>query len=78
MIIECGDRGVVMVVRVSRLTKWASDRSDIHERRVVSGGTGGGDIIVLRHFLANHLLESIVNVTGAGGTLVGPILPSFF
>ena len=77
LIIKCGERGLVVVMRVSRLTKWASERSDIHGRRIVSSGSGGGDVVVLQHFHANHLSpESIVNVTGAGDTLVASILAS--
>lgn len=77
LVIKCGDRGVIVVMRVSRNTKWASERSNIHRRRIVSSGGGSGDIVVLQHFPANHLPpESIVNVTGAGDTLVASILAS--
>ena len=77
LIIKCGERGVVVVMRVSRQTKWTSERSNIHGRYIVSSGNGDGDMIVLQHFPANHLSpESIVNVTGAGDTLVASILAS--
>ena len=76
-VIKCGERGVVVVMRVSRRTKWASERSNVHGRYIVSGGSGDGDIVVLQHFPANHLPpESIVNVTGAGDTLVASVLAS--
>jgi pseudouridine-5'-phosphate glycosidase/pseudouridine kinase len=77
LVIKCGERGVVVVMRVPRRTKWASERSNIHGRYIVSSGSGSGDIVVLRHFPANQLPpESIVNVTGAGDTLVASVLAS--
>ena len=77
LVIKCGDRGVVVVMRVSCQTKWASERSNIHGRYIVSSGNGSGDIVVLQHFPANHLpQESISNVTGAGDTLVASVLAS--
>jgi pseudouridine-5'-phosphate glycosidase/pseudouridine kinase len=77
LVIKCGERGVVVVMRASRQTKWASERSNIHKRRIVSSGSGNGDIVVVQHFPANHLSpESIVNVTGAGDTLVASVLAS--
>lgn len=77
LIIKCGERGVVVVMRVSRQAKWASERSNIHKRRIVSTGSGNGDIVVIHHFPTNLLPpESIVNVTGAGDTLVASVLAS--
>lgn len=77
LVIKCGDRGVIVAMRVSCQTKWASERSNIHRRYVVSIGSGNGDIVVLQHFPAKHLSpESIANVTGAGDTLVASILAS--
>ena len=76
LVIKCGERGVVVIMRVSRRTTWASERSNVHRRCIVSSG-GGGDVIVLQHFPANHLPpESIVNVTGAGDTLIASTLAS--
>ena len=77
LVIKCGERGVIVVMRVSRQTKWASERSNIHRRYIVSSGSGNGDVVVLQHFPANNLPpESIVNVTGAGDTLVASVLAS--
>jgi pseudouridine-5'-phosphate glycosidase/pseudouridine kinase len=77
LIIKCGGRGVIVVMRASRETKWASEKSNFHKRYLVSNGSGKGDIVVLQHFPANHLPpESIASVTGAGDTLVGSILAS--
>ena len=77
LIIKCGERGVMTAMRVSRLTKQAPEGSDIHGGRIVSSGSGGGHVVVLRHFPAKHFSpESIVNVTEAGDTLVASILGS--
>ena len=77
LVIKCGERGVMVVMRVSRQTKWASERSNIRGRCIVSHGTGNGDIVVLQHFPASNIpQESIVNVTGAGDTLVASALAS--
>lgn len=77
LVIKCGERGVIVVMRVSRLTKWAFRKSNIRERYIVSSGSGDGDIVVLQHFPANYIPpELIVNVTGAGDTLVASILAS--
>jgi len=77
LVIKCGERGVIVVMRVSRRTGWGSERSKIHGRYIVSSGSGGGDVVVLQHFPADHLPpESIVSVTGAGDTLVGSVLAS--
>ena len=77
LVIKCGEREVIVVMRISRQTKWTSERSSIHGRYIVSSGSGEGDMVVLQHFLANHLPpESIVNVTGAGDTLIASVLAS--
>ena len=77
LIIKCGERGVMVVMRISRQTKWAFERSNVHRRCVVSSGGGDGDIVVLQHFPANHLPpEAIINVTGAGDSLVASVLAS--
>ena len=77
LVIKCGERGVIVAMRVSRQTKWASERSNVHGRYIVSSGSGNGDVVVLQHFPANHLSsESVINVTGAGDTLVASILAS--
>lgn len=77
LVIKCGERGVIIVMRVSRQTKWGSEKSNIRERCIVSSGSGNGDVVVLQHFPANPISpESIVNVTGAGDTLVASILAS--
>ena len=75
--IRCGEQGVIVVMRVSRQSKWASERSNIHRRYIISNGSGNGDIVVLHHFPANRLpAGSIINVTGAGDTLVASVLAS--
>ena len=63
---------------VSRQTKWASERGNIHGRCIVSGEIENEDVTVLQHPAANHLPpESIVSVTEAEDTLAGSILMSF-
>ena len=54
LIIKCGERGVVTAMWVSRLTKRAPEGSDIHGGRIASSGSGGGHVVVLQHFPANH------------------------
>jgi pseudouridylate synthase / pseudouridine kinase len=77
LVIKCGERGVIVVMRVSRQTKWASTKSNIRERYIVSNGSGNGNIVVFHHFPVNRIPpELIVNVTGAGDTLVASILAS--
>ena len=71
LIVKCRKRGAVVVMWISRQTKWTSERSNIHRRYIVSSGSGSGYIVVLQHFHADHLHpESIVSVTGAGDTPV--------
>jgi len=67
----------MVVMRVSRQTKWASERSNVRGRYITSDGSGNGYIVVLQDFPANILpQESIANVTGAGDTLVASVLAS--
>ena len=42
LVIKCGERGVVIVMRASRKAGWASERSNIHGRYIVSS-EGGND-----------------------------------
>ncbi|EPQ60620.1 hypothetical protein GLOTRDRAFT_68417 [Gloeophyllum trabeum ATCC 11539] len=79
LVVKCGERGVVVVMRANAATsKWVAERSNIHARCVVAHGkTGAGEIVVLKHFPAAAVdPATIVNVTGAGDTLVGSILSS--
>jgi pseudouridine-5'-phosphate glycosidase/pseudouridine kinase len=75
LIIKCGKRGVVLAMRVQDdgLSMWAAARSDPQQRLVVAHGNG--ETIVLKHFPALAISsDKIVNVTGAGDSLVGALL----
>lgn len=77
IVIKCGDRGVVTVFRVSgksmETSAWMQERSNVRRRYVVGHGKSG--TAVVQHFPAVRLAkEQIVNVTGAGDTLVGSML----
>lgn len=77
MVIKCGERGLLVILRVSDPSKWSREYSNIHRRRIVAHGKTAQDIVVLQHIPALPLpKESIRNVTGAGDTLVGSLLAS--
>ncbi|TFK57060.1 indigoidine synthase A-like protein [Heliocybe sulcata] len=80
LIIKCGELGVIVVMRTNAAASpiWASERSNIHTRSIVAhGGTSVREIVVLKHFPATSVdPAAIVNVTGAGDSLVGSILAS--
>jgi pseudouridylate synthase / pseudouridine kinase len=79
IVIKCGGLGLVVALRISGrdITRsgWAKERSNAYGRYIVAHGKG--ELLVLQHF-APHVVEkgSIVNVTGAGDSLVGSILAS--
>jgi pseudouridylate synthase / pseudouridine kinase len=74
LIIKCGHLGAVVVMRAPASSDWSRERSNIHRRYVVSGRRDG-ELVVLGHFPPHHLpKESVVNVTGAGDTLVAGVL----
>ena len=77
LIIKCGERGLVLVLRISDPTKWSKEYSNVHRRRIVAHGKTEQDIVVLQHIPPLPLAkDSIQNVTGAGDTLVGSLLSS--
>ncbi|KZT30599.1 indigoidine synthase A-like protein [Neolentinus lepideus HHB14362 ss-1] len=80
LIVKCGEVGVVVAMRTNAAASpaWAGERSNVHARCVVAHGkTGAGEIVVLKHLpAANVDPGTIVNVTGAGDSLVGSILAS--
>lgn len=80
LIIKCGTLGIVTVFRLSgeeaSTSLWAGERTNVKARQVVGHGRSG-NIVVLKHFPALSLDKGqIVNVTGAGDSLVGSILAS--
>ncbi|VDB99643.1 unnamed protein product [Peniophora sp. CBMAI 1063] len=77
LITKCGDRGVLLAMRVPEdyRPEWLLERSNAQQRLVVA--RGDAEIVVLKHIPALPLDASdIVNVTGAGDTLVGSLLAS--
>ena len=76
LVIKCGERRVVVVVRVSRQTRWASEEQrswTVHRIQ----RKWKRDIVMLEHFPAGDLPpEWIVVVTGTGDTLAASILAS--
>jgi pseudouridylate synthase / pseudouridine kinase len=79
IVVKCGERGVVVVLRISgediAKSGWVAERSNAESRYVVAHGKE--ELIVLQHF-PPHVAEEekFINVTGAGDTLVGTILAS--
>lgn len=75
LVVKCGHLGVIVVMRVPSTSKWSSERTNVHGRYIVAPGRPGGDLAVVRHFPPHTLPDdSIVNVTGAGDTLVAALL----
>ncbi|THH34045.1 hypothetical protein EUX98_g143 [Antrodiella citrinella] len=76
LMIKCGDLGVVVIFRVTAPSAWSNEQTNIHARQVLVKGQTGGHL-VLKHFPAIPLkVEDVVNVTGAGDSLVGSMLSS--
>ncbi|CAL1695665.1 unnamed protein product [Somion occarium] len=76
IIIKCGQLGVIVVFRAEKGSPWSQERTNIRSRQVVAHGKTGQSL-VLKHYPARLLdVSSIVNVTGAGDSLVGSLLAS--
>lgn len=78
LVLKAGDKGLFTIFRIppslAQQSPWAYERSNVRERQIVSQGRDGG-VVVLKHHPAMHLVpEDVVNVTGAGDTLVGSVL----
>ncbi|KAI0735087.1 indigoidine synthase A-like protein [Earliella scabrosa] len=79
LVIKCGDRGLVAAFRITgeeaESSLWASQSSNIYARQIVARSNTGQSVVVLKHFPPIQLPEDkIVNVTGAGDSLVGAML----
>ncbi|KAI0032732.1 indigoidine synthase A-like protein [Vararia minispora EC-137] len=75
LIVKCGDRGVFLAMRIQGddIAEWATEQSDPQQRIVVAHGDK--EVVVLKHFPPSVIASrNIVNVTGAGDTLVGALL----
>jgi len=67
--------GVFVVMRVTdegSITAWSKERTRAQKRQIVAKGKES--TLVLKHYPALALRQNIVNVTGAGDSLVGSLL----
>ena len=77
LVIKCGERGLIVAMRVSGKDASSQWVRDVPRRRIVVHGKSSRETVVLLHIPALSLpKESILNVTGAGDTMVGSILAS--
>ncbi|KAI0778267.1 indigoidine synthase A-like protein [Trametes elegans] len=79
LVIKCGERGLVAAFRISgtqaESSAWATHSSNIFARQIVSRSPSGQNLVILKHFPPIQVPEDkIVNVTGAGDSLVGSML----
>jgi pseudouridine-5'-phosphate glycosidase/pseudouridine kinase len=77
IIIKGGERGLLVALRISgkdiESSGWSQESSNPSRRYVVARGQSSQEMFVLQHF-PPPTVENIVNVTGAGDTLVGVLL----
>ncbi|THH11202.1 hypothetical protein EW145_g820 [Phellinidium pouzarii] len=81
IIIKCGERGVIVVMRFSgedaMNTSWADERSNPFGRYIIAKSHNSKELVVLRHFPAIPVnKDEIVSVTGAGDSMVGALCAS--
>ncbi|KAI0756912.1 indigoidine synthase A-like protein [Daedaleopsis nitida] len=79
LVIKCGERGLISAFRISgeqtESSAWATQSSNISARQIVAHNEARKSIVVLKHFPPIEVPdEKIVNVTGAGDSLVGSML----
>lgn len=79
LVIKCGERGLIAAFRISgaqaESSAWATQSSNIFARQIVAHNEARKSIVVLKHFPPIQVPdEKIVNVTGAGDSLVGSML----
>ena len=80
IIVKCGNLGIFTIFRISaqevKNSAWGFETTNVKARQVVACGKDG-ELVVLKHFPALELPPSgVVNVTGAGDSLVGSLLAS--
>ena len=76
IVLKCGQLGVIVAFRSRKESGWSRERTNIKARQVVVQGKSGNSL-VLKHYPAETLdSKSLVNVTGAGDSLVGSLLAS--
>jgi len=80
LVIKCGERGLIVATRVLgqdiATSKWAQEHSNLFQRRIITHGNSSREIVVLQHIPPLFLKHNLLNVTGAGDTLVGSLLAS--
>lgn len=76
ILIKCGDRGALVVMRISTgdtaFSGWKNERSNPIRRYVVAEGKNG-ELLVIQHFPPLPV-KLPVSVTGAGDSFVGALL----
>lgn len=80
LVLKAGDKGLFTIFRLSptaaQRSGWAYEQTNVRARQVLARGRDGG-LVVLKHYPAILLApDEVVNVTGAGDTLVGSTLAS--
>lgn len=80
IILKCGNRGVLTIFRAQTgkgvSESWTQETTNLNQRQVVARGKDDSAIII-KHYPAVKLAQDdVVNVTGAGDTLVGSLLAS--
>jgi pseudouridylate synthase / pseudouridine kinase len=77
LIVKCGERGVLVGIRISgqdiQASPWSRTTGRPIHRFVVARGKSSKEMVVLQHF-APPIVENLVSVTGAGDTFVGILL----
>ena len=76
LVVKCGERGVVVIMRISLEGKvpsaWGDKSSQVSQRCVIARGKLN-EAVVVQHF-PPLVVSQIINVTGAGDSFVGVLL----
>jgi pseudouridine-5'-phosphate glycosidase/pseudouridine kinase len=79
LVIKCGERGVIVVMRIHgqdiETSGWRHEKSNALRRCVVATNSSTKEMVVIQHFPAPQA-DKVVNVTGAGDSIVGYLLAS--
>jgi pseudouridylate synthase / pseudouridine kinase len=77
IVLKCGNRGVLVIFRSNpNGSAWTQEGTNLKERQLVAAGKDGS-AVVIKHYPAMALpQDDIINVTGAGDSLVGSLLAS--
>lgn len=77
--LKCGSRGLLAVFQIppgSSGSLWRQEQSNMKQRQAVAHGKNGS-VVVIKHYPAVAIAQDeLLNVTGAGDSLVGSILAS--